>query len=217
MVFTTTARRGPPASNRREPVTTQSTNLEGPWSPAKPLSTPGSNNSWDSQVDFVYPIQGTKETLYMYAGDRWIKDAAHGRNGDYVWLPMEFDGDMPIVNYYQDWELNLAAGTWRKFDPSRNLVAGKPVTASSDEGTNVAKHVTEPKSYADYFSSYWESARHRSAMDLRRSRCAHANQPRHPQVEPRCGQEVPNPDISRWRRLDRRVQHIAGLIEYDHR
>jgi hypothetical protein len=134
------------------------TNLEGPWSPAKPLSTPGSNNSWDSQVDFVYPIQGTKETLYMYAGDRWIKDAAHGRNGDYVWLPMEFDGDTPIVNYYQDWELNLAAGTWRKFDPSRNLVAGKPVTASSEEGTNVAKHVTESKSYADYVSTYWESA-----------------------------------------------------------
>src|SRR4029079_1508390 len=131
------------------------THLEGPWSPAKPLSTPGSNNSWDSQVDFVYPIQGTKETLYMYAGDRWIKDAAHGRNGDYVWLPMEFDGDTPIVNYYQDWDLNLAAGTWRKIDPSRNLASGKPLTASSEEGTNVVKHVTEAKSYADYVSTYW--------------------------------------------------------------
>src|SRR4029078_4057520 len=71
---------------------------------------------------------------------------------------MEFDGDTPIVNYYQDWDLNLAAGTWRKFDPSRNLVAGKPVTASSEEDTNVAKHVTEPKSYADYVSNYWEGA-----------------------------------------------------------
>src|SRR5262249_22454809 len=48
------------------------TSLEGPWSEAKPLPTPGSTNSWDSQVDFVYPIQGTQDTMYMYAGDRWL-------------------------------------------------------------------------------------------------------------------------------------------------
>jgi len=133
-------------------------NLEGPWSPAQPLSTPGSTNSWDSQVDFVFPIHGAGATLYMYAGDRWIKDAAHGRNGDYIWLPMEFEGDTPILNYYQDWELNLAAGKWRKFDSLRNLAAGKPATASSEQGTNVAPHVTDPKTYEDYANSYWESA-----------------------------------------------------------
>jgi len=27
----------------------------------------------------------------MYAGDRWIKN--QGRQGDYVWLPLEFDGE----------------------------------------------------------------------------------------------------------------------------
>jgi len=134
------------------------TNLEGPWSPAQPLSTPGTSNSWASQVDFVFPIHGTEGTLYMFAGDRWIKDAAHGRNGDYIWLPMEFDGDTPILNYYQDWELNLAAGKWRKFDASRNFAAGKPATASSEQGTNVAKHVTDPKTSEDYVNVNWESA-----------------------------------------------------------
>jgi type VI protein secretion system component Hcp len=134
------------------------TNLEGPWSPAQPLSTPGSSNSWDSQVDFVFPIHGTERTLYMFAGDRWIKDAAHGRNGDYVWLPLEFDGDTPKLNYYQDWELDLAAGTWRKFDSSRNLAAGKPVAASSEKDTNIARHVTDPKTYEDDASTFWESA-----------------------------------------------------------
>jgi hypothetical protein len=134
------------------------TNIAGPWSPPKPLSTPGSNNSWDSQVDFVYPIKGTQGTTYVYVGDRWIKTPAQGRNGDYVWLPMEFDGDTPILNYYQDWDLNLAAGTWRKFDPARNLAAGKPVTASSDDGTNLAKHVTDPKTFEDYVNIRWESA-----------------------------------------------------------
>ena len=65
----------------------------------------------------------------MYAGDRWIKN--QGRQGDYVWLPLEFDGDVPSLNYYQDWDLNLSAGTWRKFDSSRNLALGKTATASS--------------------------------------------------------------------------------------
>jgi len=134
------------------------TDLAGPWSPAQPLSTPGSNNSWDSQVDFVYPIQGTQGTLYMFAGDRWTKNLPQGRNGDYIWLPVEFEGDTPIVNYNQDWDLDLKAGTWRKFDPARNLAAGKTATASSDDGTNVAQNVTAPKTYQDYINIHWDSA-----------------------------------------------------------
>jgi hypothetical protein len=94
----------------------------------------------------------------MFAGDRWIKDAAHGRNGDYVWLPMEFEGDTPIVRYHQSWELNASTGCWRPFDPSRNLASGKPVTASSEMGTHLAKNVTASKTYDDYAGSYWESA-----------------------------------------------------------
>ena len=133
------------------------TDLAGPWSPAKPLSTPGSTNSWDTQVDFVYPIQGTQGTLYMFAGDRWTKDLPKGRNGDYIWLPMEFDGDVPTVNYQQDWDLNLAAGTWRKFDPARNLAAGKTATASSDDGTHAAGQATAPKTYQDYINTRWNS------------------------------------------------------------
>ena len=134
------------------------TNLAGPWSPAQPLSTPGSTNSWDSQVDFVYPIHGTQGTLYMFAGDRWTKNLPDGRNGDYIWLPMEFNGDTPVVNYNQDWDFNLSTGTWRKFDPARNLAAGKTATASSDDGANLAKNVTAPKTYQDYVKLHWNSA-----------------------------------------------------------
>ncbi|HEY7086684.1 MAG TPA: family 43 glycosylhydrolase [Tepidisphaeraceae bacterium] len=131
--------------------------LAGPWSPAKPMSTPGSQNSWDTQCDFVFPIRGTQDTIYMYAGDRWLKDAAAGRNGDYVWLPIAFEGETPIVNYHQDWEIDLAAGTWRPFDSSRNLAAGKPASASSEQAPNLASQVTAPKTYVDYASKRWES------------------------------------------------------------
>jgi hypothetical protein len=131
--------------------------LAGPWSPARPLNTPGSVNSWDSQVDFVYPFTGMQGTLYMFEGDRWTKNLPQGRNGDYVWLPMEFDGDVPTVNYCMDWDLNIADGTWRKFDPARNLAAGKTVAASSETGVNLARNVTAPKTYQDYVNIHWDS------------------------------------------------------------
>jgi hypothetical protein len=132
------------------------TNLAGPWSAPKVLSTPGSNNSWDTQCDFVFPIQGSQGTTYMYCGDRWIHTAA--RQGDYPWLPIEFDGDTPILNYYQDWDINLTTGTWRKFDSARNLALNKTATASSVDGTNVAANVTAPKTYENYINFRWESA-----------------------------------------------------------
>jgi hypothetical protein len=132
------------------------TDLAGPWSPPRPLSTPGSNNSWDTQCDFVYPFQGTQGTIYMYDGDRWIKTAL--RQGDFLWLPLEFDGNTPSMNYYQDWDFNLATGQWRKFDTSRDLALGKTATASSVDGTNVASNVTTPTTYLNYINYRWESA-----------------------------------------------------------
>jgi hypothetical protein len=131
------------------------TDLAGPWSPAVVLSTPGSNNSWDSQCDFVLPIHGREGTTYVYCSDRWIKTEA--RQGDYPWLPFEFDGDTPIVNYYQDWDINLATGTWRKFDPARNLALAKTATASSETAPNVAANVTAATTYQNYTDYRWES------------------------------------------------------------
>jgi hypothetical protein len=132
------------------------TNLAGPWSAATPLSTPGSNNSWDTQVDYVYPWVGTAGTVFMYAGDRWVKTDL--RQGDYPWLPLEFNGTVPTLNYYQDWDLNVSDGTWRTFDPARNLASGKTATASSVNGANVAANVTDAATYLNYTSTRWESA-----------------------------------------------------------
>ncbi len=133
------------------------TNLSGPWSELTMLSTPGSTNSWDSQCDFVFPIEGTEGTVYLYGGDRWEKPDPR-REGDYVWLPMTFDGDEPVLNYYQDWEINLEAGTWRPFDYQRNLALNKPATASSESGGYVASNVTDSTTYLDYLDSRWQSA-----------------------------------------------------------
>src|SRR5690606_35911265 len=40
----------------------------GPWSG---LSDVGSEYAYDSQTAFVLPVQGERETSYLYLGDRW--------------------------------------------------------------------------------------------------------------------------------------------------
>jgi len=94
----------------------------------------------------------------MYGGDRWWEKPDYRREGDFVWLPMTFDADTPVVNYYQDWELNIEAGTWRPFDYSRNLAMRKTATASSSIDTNVASRVTDSTTYLNYTNTRWESA-----------------------------------------------------------
>ncbi|MBN1129861.1 MAG: discoidin domain-containing protein [Chitinispirillaceae bacterium] len=133
------------------------TDLSGPWSNLTMLSTPGSDNSWDSQCDWVFPIEGTDGTVYVYGGDRWEKPDPR-REGDYVWLPLEFDGDKPVLNYYQDWEIDVEAGTWRPFDHQRNLALRKPAAASSESGGNSAANVTDSATYLNYLDTRWQSA-----------------------------------------------------------
>ena len=136
------------------------TNLAGPWSAATTLTTPGSTTSYETQCDFVYPFPGTQGTYYMYDGDRWIPTG--GTQGDYLWLPMEFDttGLLPSMTYYQDWDFNLTAGAWRAFDrTSRDLALGKTATASSDDGTNLATNVTTATTYQNYTTYRWRAPR----------------------------------------------------------
>jgi len=133
------------------------TNLAGPWSAATTLDTPGSATSYETQCDFVFPFSGTAGTFYMYDGDRWLPTGSS--QGDYVWLPMEFNAaGVPSMTYYQDWDFNLTTGAYRTFDPARNLALGKTATASSQTGANVAASVTTATTYQNYAATRWESA-----------------------------------------------------------
>ncbi len=133
-------------------------NLAGPWTTTlTPMITPGSTNSWDTQNDFVFPIQGTQGTVYMYDGDRWIKPNEL-RQGDFAWLPITFSPkDSLVMNYYQDWEVELDKGLWRPFDYSRNLALHKTATASSSAGGNVANNVTDSTTYMNFTNTRWTS------------------------------------------------------------
>jgi hypothetical protein len=61
------------------------------------------------------------------------------------------------MNYYQDWDINLTTGAWRKFDPARNLALNKTATASSALASNAAANVTAATTYQNYTDFRWES------------------------------------------------------------
>jgi hypothetical protein len=134
------------------------TNLAGPWSGAAIMSTPGSNVTYESQCDFVFPFTGPQGTFYMLDADRW--KPAGARQGNYIWLPLEFNtAGVPTMNYYQDWDLNPTTGAWRTFDrTSRDLALSKMATASSTNGANAAAGVTATTTWQDYSATRWESA-----------------------------------------------------------
>lgn len=92
------------------------TSVGGPWT-FRGLFAPKGSLTWNSQCTFVLPIEGTKDTTYMFMGDRWSfpKQASAAT---YVWQPLSVSGvSLSIPNYQEAW----------KVDPVTGLTEGKLV------------------------------------------------------------------------------------------
>jgi len=86
-----------------------SNSLKGPWQ-SQGLIAPEGTLTWNSQSTFVLPIQGSKNTTYMFMGDRWSfpKQAS---SATYVWQPLTISGNsLSIPNYQDSWKINIATG-----------------------------------------------------------------------------------------------------------
>ena len=84
-----------------------STNLAGPWTAFNKVSTnPASNNSFNTQHDFILPVTGSTTTSYIYCGDRYSN--FHGQGiGRNAWYPLTFDASgVPTINGYQSWTID---------------------------------------------------------------------------------------------------------------
>ena len=57
-----------------------------------------------SQSTFVLPVKGKKDA-YIFMGDRWIPDNLI--DSGYIWLPVQFENSMPILKWYESWNLNF--------------------------------------------------------------------------------------------------------------
>ena len=86
-----------------------STSLKGPWM-KRGFVAPQGTLTWNSQTTFVLPIQGSKETTFMYMGDRWSfpKQASAAT---YVWQPLKVSGtSLSIPKYWGAWNINIKTG-----------------------------------------------------------------------------------------------------------
>lgn len=97
--------------------------LSGPWT-QQGLIAPKGTLTWNSQTTFVLPVQGTKETTYVFMGDRW----SHPRQASaatYVWQPLKVDGGkLSLPTFYDSWRLDITSGQARPAP-----VAGEVITA----------------------------------------------------------------------------------------
>ncbi len=85
------------------------TSLKGPWI-SRGLVAPENKLTWDCQSTFVLPIQGSKETTYLFMGDRWSypKQASAAT---YVWQPLSVDGfSISMPNYQDAWSIDTVTG-----------------------------------------------------------------------------------------------------------
>ncbi|MFV5691999.1 family 43 glycosylhydrolase [Flavobacterium sp. LT1R49] len=86
-----------------------SNSIRGPWI-SRGLIAPEGSLTWNSQSTFVLPIEGTKDTTYMFMGDRWSfpKQASAAT---YVWQPLLISGTSLSMRTYQEaWQINVSTG-----------------------------------------------------------------------------------------------------------
>ncbi len=104
------------------------TNLAGPWTA---LANLGNNTTFDTQPTFVIPVVGSQATTYIYASDRWQDPDLLGSK--YIWLPLKVDGSSLSLDYYTDWQLDLATGVWSADDGYLPQTDWKLLYADSEE------------------------------------------------------------------------------------
>lgn len=81
----------------------------GPWTvTGNPCVGPERNTTFRSQSTFVLPVAG-QDDIFIFLADRW--NPKNLKDSRYLWLPLEFDGDRPIMRFREAWSpLTIAGG-----------------------------------------------------------------------------------------------------------
>ncbi|MCF2443349.1 family 43 glycosylhydrolase [Dyadobacter sp. CY345] len=85
------------------------TSLKGPWKNQGIFAKEGTL-TWNSQTTFVLPINGSKDTTFLFMGDRWSypKQASAAT---YVWQPLTVSGySISIPEFEQAWQIYPLTG-----------------------------------------------------------------------------------------------------------
>jgi hypothetical protein len=62
------------------------------------------NSTFWSQSTYILPVAGKKDA-FIFAADRWR--GYNAIDGRYIWLPIEFENEKPILKWYDTWDLSF--------------------------------------------------------------------------------------------------------------
>lgn len=122
-----------------------SNSIKGPWI-SRGLLAPEGSLTWNSQATFVLPIEGTKETTYLFMGDRWSfpKQAS---SATYVWQPLIISGtSLSMPTYQEAWQINIGTGIASSINSADKIIEN---TDKQIQYTGNWKHITESESKSD--------------------------------------------------------------------
>lgn len=79
--------------------------MMGPWTlHPNPARGEDANLTFHSQGTFILPVQG-REQAYIFMADRW--KPTNPIDGRYVWLPILFENDRPVLMWFDKWGLDI--------------------------------------------------------------------------------------------------------------
>jgi hypothetical protein len=62
------------------------------------------DNTFESQSTAVFAVEG-KPGAFIFMADRW-RPQNHA-DGRYIWLPIQWEGDKPILKWMDEWSLEF--------------------------------------------------------------------------------------------------------------
>ena len=89
-----------------------SNNLHSGWSE---LTDVGDKTCFRTQAAAVLEIKGTKQTTYLYVGDRWMDPTLPETKT--IIFPITFNGTECQMHYCDRFEINFKTGEWRGVEP----------------------------------------------------------------------------------------------------
>lgn len=126
------------------------TAIGGPWSA---LSNLGDATTFDTQPSYLIPIQGSRVTTYVYAGDRWQDPDL--KSSKYIWLPLKINGAALSLDYYAEWLLNLSTGSWSLNDGF--IPQGDWTLLAVDSQETAGEDGAATNAFDDSPSTYWHT------------------------------------------------------------
>lgn len=80
-------------------------NIMGTWTlHPNPCIGKNAGLTFNSQSTYILPVQG-KRDAFIFMADRWRPN--NPIDGRYVWLPILFENGMPVLKWFDNWNLNI--------------------------------------------------------------------------------------------------------------